>query len=214
MMKTKQKRVLGVAIGLAMLAATFFFSRNVNDWTSNMPALSTANSLLDAQNMASVDEAINRDIAKTKDQPAGEADGSSDPPAAAAEDLADAADFDPAKEFLQIRALAPVTIFSKLYCPYSAKLKKLLLENYLITPQPTIVELDKHKHGKQLQEYLAQVTNRRTVPNVIVGTSSAVSRGGADDFQKLHDEGLLAKLMNTWGGKDVSVSRKEVPSNS
>lgn len=120
--------------------------------------------------------------------------------------------FDPAKELIEIRSLSPMTIFSKTYCPYSKKVKKLLLDNYQITPQPSIVELDKHSHGAELQEYLSELTGRHTVPNILVGSTE--SRGGADDFIKLHEQGILLDLLNQWGEKDLDVKKVETPSNS
>lgn len=121
-------------------------------------------------------------------------------------------DFDPAKELLAIRELSPVTIFSKTFCPYSKRAKKLLLDHYEITPQPAIVELDKHSHGAELQEYVAEISGRRTVPNLLVGTSLE-SRGGCDDIVKYHEEGNLAELLTSWGGKGLVVKKKEVPLN-
>ncbi|KAK7677784.1 hypothetical protein QCA50_019216 [Cerrena zonata] len=104
--------------------------------------------------------------------------------------------FDPAKELIEIRSLSPMTIFN----------------NYQITPQPSIVELDKHSHGAELQEYLSELTGRHTVPNILVGSTE--SRGGADDFIKLHEQGILLDLLNQWGEKDLDVKKVETPSNS
>lgn len=124
----------------------------------------------------------------------------------------DSSDFDPAKELLAIRELLPVTIFSKTFCPYSKRAKKLLQDHYEITPQPAIVELDKHSHGAELQDYVGEISGRRTVPNLLVGTSLE-SRGGCDDIVKYHEEGRLAELLTSWGGKGLIVKKKEVPLN-
>lgn len=123
------------------------------------------------------------------------------------------ADFNPIKELHEIRKLSPMVIFSKTYCPFSKKLKVLLQGNYQITPQPTIVELDKHSHGSELQDYLFELTGRKTVPNVLVGSKSTESRGGADDFIRLHEEGTLLDLLKEWGGKELDVKKAEAPSN-
>ncbi|KAK6462610.1 thioredoxin-like protein [Scheffersomyces coipomensis] len=106
--------------------------------------------------------------------------------------------FDPAKALLEIRSLAPMIIFSKTYCPYSKRIKSLLADNYDISPKYYVVELDKHVNGAELQAHLAEVTGRATVPNVLVG-ASLESRGGADDFIKLHKDGLLAQSIQKWG---------------
>lgn len=120
-------------------------------------------------------------------------------------------EFDAATEFNSIMTLSPVVIFSKTYCGYSKALKKLLTSEYELTPNPTIVELDKHTHGRELQDYIAAKTGRKTVPNLFVG---GVSRGGSDDIKKLHDEGSLSKYLNQWGNKQIKVSKVSAPSNS
>lgn len=120
--------------------------------------------------------------------------------------------FDPAKVLIQIRSISPMVVFSKTYCPYSKRLKKLLHDNYQITPEPVIVEIDKHAHGKVLQEYLGDISGRSTVPNVLVGTSNE-SKGGCDDFLNLHESGKLENLLNQWGNKKLDVKRVQAPSN-
>lgn len=162
--------------------------------------------LILSKNDASADEAINKQISAEKNGLAPANDMGKG-------DVDDSGHFDPAKALVQIRSMGPMIVFSKSYCPFSTKLKKLLNENYSITPAPIIVELDKHRHGAELQNYLGVVTKRSTVPNVILGTESLVSKGGADDFVKFHNDGTLAELLNTWGGKDISVSRIEIPLN-
>lgn len=119
--------------------------------------------------------------------------------------------FDAAVEFNSIMTLSPVVIFSKTYCGYSKALKKLLTSEYELIPNPTVVELDKHTHGRELQEYIAIKTGRRTVPNLFVG---GVSRGGSDDIKKLHEDGSLSNYLNQWGNKQIKVSKVSAPSNS
>ncbi|GMM34109.1 glutathione-disulfide reductase [Saccharomycopsis crataegensis] len=119
--------------------------------------------------------------------------------------------FNPEKEFMEILSFSPVVIFSKTYCPYSQRLKSLLKNDYELTPEPIIVELDKHKHGAELQTYIGQQSGRRTVPNLYV---KGVSRGGSDDIRELHDKGELLDLLTTWGNKSLKVTKHSVPSNS
>ncbi|GMG46389.1 unnamed protein product [Ambrosiozyma monospora] len=88
--------------------------------------------------------------------------------AAASEDNATPGTFDASKELHQMLAMAPVVVFSKSYCPYSKKLKDILKTNYMITPDPVIVELDLHEHGKDLQQLLGELTGRKTVPNLMI----------------------------------------------
>ncbi|ODV89517.1 hypothetical protein CANCADRAFT_13921, partial [Tortispora caseinolytica NRRL Y-17796] len=110
--------------------------------------------------------------------------------------------FDAAKEFASILSLAPVVIFSKSYCPYCRATKELLFKTYELFPAPVVVELDKHPDGAALQDYIAEETGQRTVPNVIVG---GVSRGGNDAMQKLHKAGQLADSFKSWSDKKVKV---------
>ncbi|OWB65684.1 hypothetical protein B5S30_g1012 [[Candida] boidinii] len=119
--------------------------------------------------------------------------------------------FDPIKEFNEILSMSPVVIFSKSYCPYSKKLKNLLQNSYEITPQPTIVELDLHKNGVELQKYIGEVSGRKTVPNLFV---AGQSRGGCDEMVELHSDNKLLKKLQLWGSGNVKVSKVNAPSNS
>jgi glutaredoxin len=119
--------------------------------------------------------------------------------------------FDVEKEFQSIMGLSPIVMFSKTYCGFSKALRNLLTSEYEISPPPTIVELDKHKKGAELQEYIASKTGRKTVPNLFV---NGVSRGGSDEMRKLHDEGKLLSSLNQWGGKNVKTTKINAPSNS
>ncbi|KAH3661840.1 hypothetical protein OGAPHI_006018 [Ogataea philodendri] len=119
--------------------------------------------------------------------------------------------FDPAKEFKEVLALSPFVIFSKSFCPYSKKLKDLLHSSYSITPQPAIVELDHHEHGKEFQAYLGEVSGRKTVPNLFV---NGVSRGGCDEMVALHASNELLEHLVSWGGLNVKVEKINKPSNS
>ncbi|KAH8693048.1 hypothetical protein BGW36DRAFT_385753 [Talaromyces proteolyticus] len=71
-------------------------------------------------------------------------------------------------ELESILKRSPIIIFSKSYCPFSKKAKNVLLERYSIVPAPYVVELDIHPLGLHIQQLLAQITGRRTVPNILV----------------------------------------------
>ncbi|RAL09299.1 glutaredoxin [Aspergillus homomorphus CBS 101889] len=110
-------------------------------------------------------------------------------------------------ELNDILKRAPIIIFSKSYCPYSAKAKSILVDKYSITPAPFVVELDQHPRGRELQGVLAETTNRRTVPNVLVNGKSI---GGGDDVTALDESGKLTSTLRELGGKWVQeVHRKE-----
>lgn len=100
-----------------------------------------------------------------------------------------------------------VVIFSKSYCPFSKRAKGVLLEKYSISPDPYVVELDKHPLMSYLQDQLEKTTGRRTVPNIIV---NGVSIGGADDIVDLdHSNKLVAKIVEL-GNNKVVVSERFV----
>lgn len=104
-----------------------------------------------------------------------------------------------------------VIIFSKSYCPFSRKAKTVLLEKYDIDPAPYVVELDQHKLGAQLQAKLAELTGRKTVPNVLI---NGVSIGGGDDIVELDgSKKLLAKIKDLGGKKVVDISERPAGSD-
>lgn len=113
---------------------------------------------------------------------------------------------------------SPIIIFSKSYCPYSKKAKRILLEEYKIVPAPFVHEIDlmeepkssgssAHEEtiGSRLQSKLFEMTKRRTVPNVLV---HGVSIGGGDDIESLHEKGLLADKIIEIGGKRIMEVKK------
>jgi len=110
-------------------------------------------------------------------------------------------------EFNDILKRSPIIIFSKTFCPYSRKAKSILLNSYKISPPPYVVELDEHPLGPQLQAQLAEMTGRRTVPNILINGRSI---GGGDDVQDLHESGKLIEKVKSMGGKRMEVSKVEV----
>ncbi|KAL1901930.1 hypothetical protein Sste5346_001635 [Sporothrix stenoceras] len=113
---------------------------------------------------------------------------------------AGAADADAAvaAELSTILKRAPVVIFSKTYCPFSKRAKGVLLDKYVIDPAPFVVELDTHPLGPQLQARLAELTGRRTVPNILVGGTSI---GGGDDIAAMDTNKQLVEKVSTLGSK-------------
>ncbi|KAI9669858.1 MAG: hypothetical protein M1831_006893 [Alyxoria varia] len=107
----------------------------------------------------------------------------------------------------EILAKAPVTIFSKTYCPHSAKAKHILLEAYSVQPKPNVVELDEHRHGEALQKRLMKTTGRRTVPNVLVNGKSI---GGGDETEMLWKSGEMPARIKQLGGKRVESVKQKI----
>ncbi|RDW89076.1 hypothetical protein BP6252_01108 [Coleophoma cylindrospora] len=110
-------------------------------------------------------------------------------------------------EMNSILKRSPIIIFSKSYCPYSKRAKHILLEQYSIEPAPFVVELDQHPMGTLLQASLAQMTGRKTVPNVLI---SGKSIGGGDEVSALDSEGELIDLVKRMGGRRMLKVEKVV----
>ncbi|KAI0949018.1 hypothetical protein AcW1_008734 [Taiwanofungus camphoratus] len=90
-----------------------------------------------------------------------------------------------------LKADHPLVVFSKTFCPFSQRAKSLL-KSYDIYPPPTIVELNTRSDGPLIQQILLRLTDRRTVPNVLL---LGESLGGSDDVHQLHDEHKLKALL-------------------
>ncbi|CAI4326177.1 BDN_1c_G0008530.mRNA.1.CDS.1 [Saccharomyces cerevisiae] len=119
--------------------------------------------------------------------------------------------FNVQKEYSLILDLSPIIIFSKSTCSYSKGMKELLENEYQFIPNYYIIELDKHGHGEELQEYIKLVTGRGTVPNLLV---NGVSRGGNEEIKKLHTQGKLLESLQVWSDGKFSVEQREKPSNN
>eukprot|EP00177_Eucheuma_denticulatum_P000761 GFKZ01001373.1.p1 GENE.GFKZ01001373.1~~GFKZ01001373.1.p1 ORF type:complete len:659 (+),score=88.98 GFKZ01001373.1:86-2062(+) len=90
----------------------------------------------------------------------------------------------------------PVVIFSKTYCPYCHSAKSDIrnagasVANF--TP-PKVFELDRMgADGRAIQAYLAELTGRRTVPNVFIGGRSV---GGGDDIAGYARRNVLKQML-------------------
>ncbi|UJR33876.1 hypothetical protein I4U23_021297 [Adineta vaga] len=93
-----------------------------------------------------------------------------------------------------------VIVFSKTYCPYCTKAKKVLgkykLNDY------KVIELDNMDDGDEYQEILGQMTDADTVPRVFIAGECI---GGGDDTEKLDKQGELEKKL-----KQADALEKEV----
>ena len=226
-MNSKKFRIIGLATASLFLLVILFHAHSLRV-NALAKALDTVNSsphsqsIIESNKVGSLDQEIKKKIGKIADgddesmikaiEDSKNANKADDKPNDSLTQENGSEEFDPVKELLAIRSLSPMVMFSKTYCPFLKKLKKLLKDNYQITPEFQIVELDIHAHGAELQEYLGKVSGRKTVPNVLIGKSSK-SRGGFDDFAEFHNLGNLMKYLKQWGGSGLDVKRAETPSN-
>ncbi|KAM5546659.1 glutaredoxin-C3 [Rosa sericea] len=83
-----------------------------------------------------------------------------------------------------------IAIFSKSYCPYCLRAKRIFSE---LHEQPYVVELDLRDDGGQIQSVLLDVVGRSTVPQVFVNGKHI---GGSDDLKAAVASGQLQKLLS------------------
>ncbi|KAH7031787.1 putative GRX1-glutaredoxin [Linnemannia elongata] len=82
-----------------------------------------------------------------------------------------------------------IVVFSKSYCPYCTKAKKLLEK---LGAKAFILELDNIEDGADIQAYLQTLTGQRTVPNIFISQKHI---GGCDSLLALDNSGELKTLL-------------------
>ncbi|KAJ2491261.1 hypothetical protein IWW37_002428 [Coemansia sp. RSA 2050] len=90
-----------------------------------------------------------------------------------------------------------VMVFSKTYCPYSSKAKRLLAK---LKEQRgllfTVLEVDTETDPMEVKAALGKVSGRLTFPNIFVDGQGI---GGSDDLQAKHASGELTELLRKAG---------------
>ncbi|EOX90939.1 hypothetical protein QUC31_002855 [Theobroma cacao] len=82
-----------------------------------------------------------------------------------------------------------IVIFSKSYCPYCFRAKRIFSE---LSEKPYVVELDLRDDGGKIQYVLLDLVGRSTVPQVFVKGKHI---GGSDDLKDAVHSGKLQKLL-------------------
>uniref|UniRef100_A0A7E4V721 Glutaredoxin domain-containing protein n=1 Tax=Panagrellus redivivus TaxID=6233 RepID=A0A7E4V721_PANRE len=95
-----------------------------------------------------------------------------------------------------------VMVFSKSYCPFSKRAKKLLTESYAVEKME-VLELDEQEDMDEIQDYLKSKTGVRTVPQVFMYGKFV---GGAMDLEELDRKGKLEAVLR----KTRSTNNKRV----
>ncbi|CAM8974973.1 hypothetical protein QQ045_030926 [Rhodiola kirilowii] len=93
----------------------------------------------------------------------------------------------------QIVADFPVVVFSKTYCGYCSRVKKLLKQ---LGASFKVVELNQESDGDDLQSALLEWTGQRTVPNVFIKGKHI---GGCESVMELNQVGKLVPLLTDAG---------------
>ncbi|KAH9056949.1 thioredoxin-like protein [Lactarius vividus] len=96
------------------------------------------------------------------------------------------------KDFVnQTIAQNRVVIFSKSYCPYCKRAKDLFTTAFP-NVEVKVLELDIRDDGPEIQGYLQQLTDQRTVPNIFINQKHI---GGNDKLQALHKTDEVRALL-------------------
>ncbi|XP_072988989.1 monothiol glutaredoxin-S6 [Typha latifolia] len=82
-----------------------------------------------------------------------------------------------------------IAIFSKTYCPYSMRAKRVFDQ---LSEKPYVVELDLRDDGREIQSVLLDLVGRYTVPQVFINGKHI---GGSDDTMVALENGQLHKLL-------------------
>lgn len=85
-----------------------------------------------------------------------------------------------------------VVVFSKSYCPYCTKAKKVLDKYPIISGQYIVIEIENRDDCSHIQNYLKQLTGASSVPRVFINGQFV---GGGDDTQRLDSNGELSKRL-------------------
>lgn len=92
----------------------------------------------------------------------------------------------------------PVVVFSKSYCPYCRRALEIIgsFSSRAGFVEPLVIDLTELTNMASIQDRLAQMTGRRTVPNVYIGGTSI---GGGDETLALYKSGKLETLLGEAG---------------
>ncbi|KAL5706640.1 aldehyde dehydrogenase (NAD(+)) [Ranunculus cassubicifolius] len=83
-----------------------------------------------------------------------------------------------------------IAIFSKSYCPYSMRAKRIFSE---LHEKPFVAELDLRDDGSEIQDVLLDLVGQRTVPQVFINGKHI---GGYDDTKTALLNGQLQSLLD------------------
>ncbi|EDP42336.1 hypothetical protein MGL_3094 [Malassezia globosa CBS 7966] len=85
-----------------------------------------------------------------------------------------------------------IAIFSKSYCPFCKRAKEVISGLSVEPSKIGTLELDEVNDGPEIQNYLAEKTGQRTVPNIFI---SGKHVGGCDDLLRAQQSGELQQMV-------------------
>lgn len=128
--------------------------------------------------------------------------------------------FLPDLAFKEIIGTSPVVLFVRLSELDSVYLRNLLAKEYEISPEPLIVDLDRHAHGADLDNYIKLQKLPRSAPSArphppyLFVNGAPVLIRGVQDVRQLHGRGLLLDKLRVASNGKVLVEKHNAPSNS
>ncbi|CAB4252884.1 similar to Saccharomyces cerevisiae YPL156C PRM4 Pheromone-regulated protein proposed to be involved in mating [Maudiozyma barnettii] len=126
--------------------------------------------------------------------------------------------FNPETNFKEILNTSPVVLFIRSTEQDSQYLKNLLLKEYEISPQISIVDLDQHSNGDSLQDHIqstklsAAATQR--LPYLFINSVSVINTNLKKDIKDLHSDGSLLQKFRHLASGNVLFEKMGLPSNS
>ncbi|KAJ2514914.1 Glutaredoxin [Coemansia sp. RSA 1939] len=96
-----------------------------------------------------------------------------------------------------------VMVFSKSYCPYCSRAKRLLAEKGI---KFNAIELDNRIDGSDIQDYLATITGQNTTPNVFANGHHV---GTLDETVAVLNTAKFQDLLNGPAGKFAGAAPEE-----
>ena len=98
------------------------------------------------------------------------------------------------EDFVKKAIQSPVVVFSKTYCPYCTRVKKIFSEAGV--KDLYVIELDEREDCRDVQDILLRMTGARTVPRVFIGGKSV---GGSDEVAALANSRQLQSKLKEAG---------------
>lgn len=136
------------------------------------------------------------------------------------------ANFQPATLFQEVMAASPVVLFIRSSEASSMELKNFLSSEYSFSPEMAVVDLDKHEHGKEVEDYIgSNKLNQRRVgtsnshqllraPYMFINGVSVINNSVEENIKTPHVEGTLIETFTKLTSNKVLVSEVQTPSNS
>ncbi|SMN20568.1 similar to Saccharomyces cerevisiae YPL156C PRM4 Pheromone-regulated protein proposed to be involved in mating [Maudiozyma saulgeensis] len=126
--------------------------------------------------------------------------------------------FNPEVNFKEILNTSPVVLFIRSTEQDSQYLKNLLLKEYEISPEISIVDLDQHSNGDKLQDYIQTTklaaTSTQKLPYLFINSVSVINTNIKKDIKDLHSDGSLLQNFRHLASGNVLFEKMGLPSNS